>query len=299
MPPTIKAFGLVVVAILSLYTHTASANVHRFQPGDEVRLALREDADVAFVGPVSATGTVAIPYLGEFILAGKTATEATTALQTALCKDLYETAHISVVLVRRAPGQVYVYGAVKQPGFIGLPDLGELTVMQVVSRVGGLTSWADADNSYLLRKRPNGSRERITVELTKLFNLLPDADTGDPMQLQDGDVLCVPGKVATGTEFISNDPIQVFVVGEVVTPGIVTFEPGEQATLIRAIFKAGGFSKFAKAHNVRLIKNADSPEEREEMIVDADGILEEGRIDQDVSLDPGAMIIVPQKMLNF
>ena len=81
-------------------------------------------------------------------------------------------------------------------------------------------------------------------------------------------------------------------------PSIIQFAPGEQRTLMRAIFKAGGFNKFAKSKEVRLIRY-EKNKERIDKIYNVSKIIEEGYLNEDVELKPGDMVIVPQKMINF
>ena len=98
---------------------SATADVGKgipFGVGDLVRIGMAEDPDVHYDGVISASGSIPIPYLGEFSIAGLHAGAAESALSAALCEELYHRATVTATLVRRAPGKVYVYGAVKRPG---------------------------------------------------------------------------------------------------------------------------------------------------------------------------------------
>ena len=121
---------------------------------------------------------------------------------------------------------------------------------------------------------------------------LSDAD----IILQNDDVVCVPG--LSGALFFSSDTCEVMVVGEVRTPGIVSFAPGEQRTVMRAIFKAGGFDKFAKQNKVRVIQYAKD-KKRTDQILDATKIMDKGDLDSDIEIKPGDMIIVPQSTFKM
>jgi polysaccharide export outer membrane protein len=267
-----------------------------FSPGDTVRVSMAEDAEVTFEGPVSSAGTIPLLYLREFRIAGLTREAAEAALSQALCKDLYQKASISVALISKAPGKVYVYGAIKTPGVVALPAQGEMTVMQLVSEMGGLTSWAAPAKAYILRQNEAaGTSERIPVDLMAVFG---DAAVTARVPMRNGDVFFVPGQDGASSQVMTNDDCQVVIVGEVNAPGIVRFAPGEQRTLMRAIFKAAGFTKFAKDKSVRLIRYGADGSRKEEK-VDVSVIIDDGFLDKDVSLLPGDMIIVPQKMVNF
>ena len=265
-------------------------------PGDTVRIAMMEDPDVSFEGAISITGTVPLPYLREVKIAGITPKDAEKEIAAELLKSLYNRATVSVVLLRRAAGKVYVYGAVKNPGVMELPPAGQVTVMQLISEMGGLTSWADPDRAYILRQHDeNEDAERIPVNLNELFS---ESARQIYVPLEPGDIFFVPGIDGSTQQVMTTDESEVIVVGEVNAPGIILFAPGEQRTVMRAIFKSGGFTKFAKSKEVRLIRYGKDGS-RSEQTINVSAVIDDGFLDQDVDLLPGDMLIVPQKMLNF
>jgi polysaccharide export outer membrane protein len=274
-----------------------------FGPGDTVRVSMVEDAEVTFEGPVSAVGTIPLPYLREFRIAGLTRDAAEAALSQALCKDLYQTATVSVALIAKLPlppkppGKVYAYGAITKPGVVELPPSGEISAMQLVSEIGGLTSWAAPQKAYIVREKGGGQpAEKIPLNLTEVFS---DAAPTAVVPFRDGDIFFVPGQAGSAAgQVMTNDDCQIIAVGEVNAPGIVRFSPGEQRTIMRAVFKAAGFTKFAKDRAVRLIRYGEDGS-RTEQTVDVSEIIDEGFLDKDVTLLPGDMIIVPQKAINF
>ncbi len=265
------------------------------QPGDHIRISLREDEDVTFDGQISSAGLVFLPYLGKFLIAGKGEREAEKALQEALTKELYETAHLSVVIVKRAPGQVYIYGAVKQPGRIELPEFGQKTILQAIAESGGVTNWAALADAYILRRGPGGAaRTRIPVDLSKALTVIEDRAN---VALRNNDVIYIP--TSTGFDStLSNEKIEVLITGQVETPGMVTFDPGEQRTFLRAIFKAGSFTRFAKKKQVRLI-HYEPDGKRSVKTIDAERMIDEGFLEEDVPVQAGDLIIVDQKRINF
>jgi polysaccharide export outer membrane protein len=268
-------------------------------PGDRIRITMREDPDVNYIGPVSAAGTIPIPYLGEFAISGYSPEQAEKALAAELTGELYEQATVTVTMVKKALGQVYVYGAVKQPGVVEIPDVGGLTVLQLVARIGGLSRWAAPEDAFIIRRsRPGEPAEQIDLNLEEIFETAIPNTESDVM-LQANDVVCIPGISGGLFDFLSVDEAEVFVVGEVQSEEvIVRFAPGERRTLFRAILKAGGFTDFARSKDVRIV-SYDKDGNRREQTVDASKIVEEGYLDQDVELDQGDMVIVPQKRFSL
>ncbi len=366
--------------------------------GDSVNVVLLQDADVRFEGRIGEAGMIRLPYLGDFKLAGLTVDEASRALETALQRDLYQKATISMHVSGRAPGSIYVYGAVKQPGAYDLPAAGRLTMLQAVSRAGGVSAWADPKGCSIARTEPGSNeRRRIEVDLQAAFQdaagkldvelmngdvifvpianaqadqvLATDPTPGtiyvygavrspgavsvpvatrltilqavskaggisswaDPknvvvtrrdsaskertripvdldaafqdiggeadIEMRNGDVIYVPGANAQTNQVLSSEPCEVIVVGEVNSPGIILFAPGETRTLMRAIFKAGNFSKFAKSKAVRLVRYRQG--ERVVETINVEEVMDQGFLDKDVDLEPGDMIIVDQKIFSF
>jgi polysaccharide export outer membrane protein len=287
---------LLLIAAMALSAGPAVGD-DTFAAGDLVRVTMREDPEVRYEGEVSAAGSVPVPYLGEFRLAGLGQEAAAQQLSAALTKDLYQSATVTVALVRKAPGKVYVYGAVRKPGVIPIPETGGLTILQLVSQVDGVTNWAAPEDAYVLRRVASAAEapQRLPVNLRRIFaNPTPETN----LRLEPNDALFVPGISGSEEQILTSDAAEVIVVGEVNRPGMVSFAPGEQRTFMRAIFKAGGFSKFAKNRAVRLIRYGKGSE-RTEKTVDGAAIIDEGFLDQDLELLPGDMLIVPQKMINF
>ncbi|NLF17225.1 MAG: hypothetical protein GX595_08200 [Lentisphaerae bacterium] len=276
-----------------------------FGPGDTVRVSMAEDPEVAYEGAISAIGTIPLPYLREFRIAGMTREAAEQAISEALCKDLYQKATVSIALLAKLPvppeppkppGKVYAYGAITKPGVVLLPEQGQITAMQLVSEIGGLTSWAAPQKAYIIRQEVGAeTAEKIPVDLTVVFS---GEAPKTVVPFRDGDVFFVPGQTAAAGQLMTNDECQVIIVGEVNAPGIIRFASGEQRTMMRAIFKAAGFTKFAKDKGVRLIRYSGDGA-RSEQVINVSEIIDGGFLEKDVELQPGDMIIVPQKAINF
>ena len=256
--------------------------------GDAVSIVVREDPDLHFEGAIGESGIIRLAYLGDFLILGLTPAQAELRLAKALEADLYQKATVSVNLVSRAPGTVYIYGAVKQPGAVALPIASPLTVLQALSKVGGISSWADAQRCRITRTDARTKqRQWIDVNLELAFQ---DIGGQQDTALADGDVIFVPASNAQGNQILSTEPIEVIVVGEVHAPGIIAFSPGETHTVLRALFKAGNFTPAADQHHVRLVRTDKG--EREVILIDVATIMDEGNIGQDRRLQAGDMIIV-------
>ena len=266
------------------------------EAGDIIQIEMKEHDKMNFKGEVSGGGTVSIPYYGEFRIAGLKPEKAEATLEKELTRDLYYEATIAVTVLERAPGKVFVYGAVKKPGMVTMPKSGKATLLQVLSTVGGLNRWAVPENAYIMRSGDSeSSKERISIDLSQRLSPLADKEE---VNLEAGDILFVPGLGGDNDVTLSSEGTEVIVVGQVNRPGIVQFAPGEKHTMMRAIFKAGGMSEFAKASKVKLIHYTPDGE-RKVKEVDMDAVLSRGELTKDVDVKTGDMVLVPAKMINL
>ncbi len=286
----------VVIALIAINAQAYNNADIPIRPGDHISIVMAEDPDVQYNGEVDASGYVNLPYLGEVRVAGSTETVCSLHIKTTLESDFYQRATVTARVIKRSPGVVYVYGAVKNPGPINLPIIGNMTILQAVSHVNGITAWASPDQCTVTRSNPvTGEREKITVDLIESFQ-----DIGGPadINLIAEDVIFVPSANTELAQVLSNEPYEVIVVGQVNQPGIILFAPGELRTFMRAIFKAGNFTRFAKKKAVRVIRYRKD-KERDVREVDAAKMIDEGFMEYDFELEPGDMIIVDEKMINF
>ena len=266
--------------------------------GDVIRIMMIEDPNLFYEGPVSANGTVPIPYLGEFPVVGLTQRAAMEQLSARLERELYLNATVSVTLVARGGGNVYIYGAVNHQGAIEIPKYGRLTILRLILMSGGLSGWAAPEDTFIMRRLSGvAEMQRINVNLKEIF-ATSYPESGKDVPLIDGDIVVVPGLNGELYQFMSAADREIIVVGEVGNPGIINFSAGELRTLMRAIFKAGSFTQFAKKTAVKVIRY-DPDRTRREMQVDVEAIMEEGELHKDIELQPGDMVIVPEKKINL
>ena len=91
---------------------------------------------------------------------------------------------------------------------------------------------------------------------------------------------------------------KIYMMGQIRGQGAMELPPDETLTVSRAILRAGGFADFANKRKVKLVrKTADGGQET--TIVDVVQILEKGRADKDLVLQPDDLLIVPERLINF
>jgi polysaccharide export outer membrane protein len=160
---------------------------------------------------------------------------------------------LAITVVQSRSQQVYVLGAVRNPGTYPLRY--GATLLELISQAGGPTPEAGwlavlvRDASGLNGSRENldrgqGNSTVVSVELDKLLA----GERLNPIGIASGDTIYVP---AAGHFLVS---------GEVERPGQYRLERG--TTVQRAITLAGGFTKFAARNRLR-VKRIIAGEPRE------------------------------------
>lgn len=87
---------------------------------------------------------------------------------------------------------------------------------------------------------------------------------------------------------------RVYVYGSVKAQGPQEIPAGETYTVSKAIIRAGGFGDFANKRKVKLTRKGG-----QDVVVDLKRVIEEGRMEEDVVLQPDDQIYVPQRLINM
>jgi polysaccharide export outer membrane protein len=195
---------------------------------------------------VLSDGTVALPLLGTFTLAGLSLMEAESKIEGLLIeRDLVRAPQVSIFVEEMVSRGVYVQGAVSKPGTYQLSNSGRL--MDVLGEAGGLLS-KDAERAdrylYILRSDPNGQQARIEIDAQALIN---EGDVTQNVPLRPGDIIMVP----------FTKTFKVYVTGAVVKPGAISFNSGEGISLLQAVTAASGPNERANLGKVIVIRTLE------------------------------------------
>jgi protein involved in polysaccharide export with SLBB domain len=93
---------------------------------------------------------------------------------------------------------------------------------------------------------------------------------------------------------------KVYLVGPVRVPGAQDIPSDEVLTLSKAIMRAGGFSDFADRRNVKVTRKGGPGEAgNKTFVVDVAQILDKGKIERDLALEPGDLVVIPERLVRF
>jgi len=91
----------------------------------------------------------------------------------------------------------------------------------------------------------------------------------------------------------------IYVYGAVRSAGAVIIPKDEVLTISKVLIRCGGFGDFSDKQHVKLIRKSSVTGQPETKIVNMVDVIEKGKLDQDVEVRDGDMIVVPEKFFNF
>jgi polysaccharide biosynthesis/export protein len=106
--------------------------------------------------------------------------------------------------------------------------------------------------------------------------------------------------VIIAVDVLSRTRGRIYLVGAVRAPGPQEIPSDEEFTLSKAILRAGGLGDYSDGRNVRITRTGVGPESKDQTIyVNVEKILEKGKRDGDLVLQPDDLIFIPEKLIRF
>jgi polysaccharide export outer membrane protein len=254
-------------------TQPLQVNDYRIGPKDLLEITIFGLPELNQTVRVSEDGSITMSLLGRVEVSGLTAQELEKKLASILDKQYTKEARVTVFI--KEYQKVSVIGAVGRPGMYEL--VGPTTLLQVIAQAGGLTAQA-MNELFVYRIEKDGKPTTITI---KVEELMASGNQDLNIELQPKDVVTVP----------IDQMLNVYVYGEVKTPGAVPFLRSKRISLLQAIAQAGGTTEWAKKSRV-MIKRKDKKTGIEMKInVNLKNMIN-GKI-ADIVLEEGDVVIVP------
>jgi protein involved in polysaccharide export with SLBB domain len=92
---------------------------------------------------------------------------------------------------------------------------------------------------------------------------------------------------------------RVYVWGQVRNQGPIDIAIHENLTAGKALLRAGGFADFANKKKVKVVRGGPQGSGRQTFEINMTEVLEEGKTEKDMVLQPDDFIIVPSRLINF
>ena len=215
-------------------------------PQDVLTITVWEQPALSGKFTVGADGNVSFPLLGSMRFAGLTSRAIESLLRTRLADGFLKNPQVTVEVTQFLSQRIFVMGEVKAPGPVALT--GELTLLEALTRAGGVTENAGGEMVLLRSDRAAGAATpplaRGTPGTTEIARIsIRDLRSGafsKNIHLQDGDSIFVPRAE------------MIYVLGQVANPGAYPLEPG--MTVLKAISVAGGVTRLGSTKRVKIAR---------------------------------------------
>ena len=205
---------------------------------------------------VSEDGTIQLQYLGVVHVAGKTASQISEEVATALEKGGYfANPVVRVDVVSYASRYVTVLGNVVTPGLVPVDRAYHLS--EIIARVGGIK---ETGADYVVLRPQRGEEHRITIA-----TLATGAASDDPL-------------VSPGDKIYSPPAEIIYVTGQVKTPG--GFPIMQDMTVRMALSRAGGLTDSGSDKKVTITRKGKKLT----------------HVDLDSRIEPGDVVLVGERL---
>lgn len=155
--------------------------------GDVLSIIVWRNPELSLSVPVRPDGKLSTPLVDELIAQGKTTTQLARDVEKALSKLVRDP--VVTIIVTRFVGpyseQIRVVGEAAKPQ--ALPYKQQMTVLDVMIAVGGLTDFADGNGASITRASEGGKRYSV-----RLKDLVKRGDISANMDMRPGDILIIP-----------------------------------------------------------------------------------------------------------
>lgn len=156
-------------------------------PGDNLNIIVWRNPELSMSVPVRPDGKIATPLVDELVAQGKTSSQIARDVEQAIGKFVRDP--IVTVIVTGFVGpyseQIRVVGEAAKPQF--LPYKQQMTLLDVMIAVGGLTDFADGNAASILRASEGSKQYAVRIK-----DLIKRGDMSANVEMKPGDVLIIP-----------------------------------------------------------------------------------------------------------
>ncbi|MBD55423.1 MAG: sugar ABC transporter substrate-binding protein [Pseudoalteromonas sp.] len=274
---------LLLLCLIFLATKVAAEEI---KVGNKLFVYLPGEADFSQPFEVDKDGSITLPELGRFNVAGSELKEIEEQLKKSLSEvfvamdDFYVEIHSRDIFIN-------VMGYVNEPSQVSIPNDGN--IQMVIARAGGLKPGAQLDRLQIRRANE-------VIE----FNYKAYLDSGNIdllPSLQSADTVFVPVSPLLGNVQIdfdaqtlsasgdASDNSAITLLGEVHNPGSFSFK--ENMSVLDALMRAEGVTRYADVTKIRVIVD------KTPVVFDLKAYLDKPSNDTMPELKAGSTIYVP------
>ena len=138
--------------------------------------------------------------------------------------------------------------------------------------------------SPVIVRRRGAEREVIRLSLVEVEKMIAKGQPEADLELWPDDLIVIPSAIRVA-----------YVLGQVNKPGSFDLPADTRITVSMAVSQAGSWTKFASTSSLLVLRQAPTGD-AQKLPVNLDEVLN-GKLDQDLELRPGDVVIVPQRAL--
>jgi len=164
---------------------------------DQIRVAVYQEEDLTSQTRIDARGRINLPLVGEVHVGGLTVVEAQKVIQEAYKNGRFlRNPQVTVNVIEYAPREVSIQGQIRNPGRYTLPIESTFTVVELVTKAGGITDIGKGSAVSVTRVSPDGSKKVFVIDVDNVIKGRKDQKNDDnTLLLQPGDVVYVPERL--------------------------------------------------------------------------------------------------------
>lgn len=168
---------------------TAARPTYVIGPSDNLNIFVWRNPDLSTSVPVRPDGRISIPLVAELDAAGKTPAELAKGIEEELSQYVQSPSVTVIVSSFSGPfdQQVRIVGEATEPQ--ALPYRDQMTALDAMIAVGGLTDFAAGNRAVLVRHDEEGERRNYRI---RLDDLLEEGDISANVGLLPGDIIIIP-----------------------------------------------------------------------------------------------------------
>lgn len=152
--------------------------------------------------------------------------------------------------------------------------------------------WDHEDLTAEVEVRPDGKISTPLVEDLQAAGKSPTALARDIEKVL-GEYVRSPVVTVIVQSFNGSPDQQIRVVGQAVQPRVLRYR--QNMTVLDVVIEVGGLSEFAAGNRARIIRKVDG--ENKEIRVRLDDLLNKGKIERNVPMMPGDVLLIPNSVL--
>ena len=156
-------------------------------PGDALNIIVWRNPELSLSVPVRPDGKITTPLVDELVVQGKNSVDVAREIEKLLGKFVRDP--VVTVIVTGFVGpyseQVRVVGEAAKPQVLAYRQ--QMTLLDVMIAVGGLTDFAAGNNATILRGGKDGKQYSV-----RLKDLIKRGDISANVEMRPGDILIIP-----------------------------------------------------------------------------------------------------------